>query len=120
MALLSLLGQGLTRLRHLWADAGYRGAFVQWAKRVLGITVQITQRRDGGLGHTWARADAPPRGVHRFAVVPRRWVVERTFAWFGRWRRLSKDYEYLTATSENAIYLAMSLILARRTARAAT
>jgi transposase len=47
-------------------------------------------------------------------------VVERTFGWFGRWRRLSKDYEYLTATSENAIYLAMSLILARRTAKATT
>ncbi|OHV73941.1 hypothetical protein BCD48_32890 [Pseudofrankia sp. BMG5.36] len=46
-----------------------------------------------------------------FAVVPRRWVVERTFAWLGKYRRLSKDYEYLTATAENAIYLAMSMIL---------
>jgi putative transposase len=118
MVLLSLLGKGLPRLRHLWADPGYRGPFVRWAKRVLGITVQITHRRDGGLRHTWARADAPSRSVLRFAVVPRRWVVERTFGWFGRWRRLSKDYEYLTATSENAIYLAMSFILVRRGARA--
>jgi transposase len=120
MVLLSLLGNGLARLRHLWADAGYRGAFVDWAKQLLGITVQITHRRDGGMRHTWARTDTPPRSVARFAVVPRRWVVERTFGWFGRWRRLSKDYEYLTATSENAIYLAMSLILTRRTAKATT
>src|SRR5919204_354089 len=74
----------------------------------------------GGVAHTWARADDPPRGVLRFAVVPRRWVVERTFGWFGRWRRLAKDYEYLTVTSENAIYLAMSLILVRRAAKATT
>ncbi len=47
-------------------------------------------------------------------MVPRRWVVERTFAWLGRWRRLAKDYEYLAPTSENAIYLAMSLILLHR------
>jgi transposase len=120
MVLLSLLDRGLTRLRHLWADAGYRGAFVPWAKRALGITVQITHRRDGGMAHTWARADDPPRGVLRFAVVPRRWVVERTFGWLCRWRRLAKDDEYLTATSENAIYLAMSLILTRRTAKATT
>jgi putative transposase len=120
MVLLSLLGRGLSRLWHVWADAGYRGAFVLWAKRVRGITVEITQRRDGGFRRTWAPADAEPRSVPRFAVVPRRWVVERTFAWFGRWRRLAKDYEYLSTTSENAIYLAMSLILARRTAKAAT
>src|SRR2546423_1109680 len=49
MVLLSLLGKELTRLRHLWVDAGYRGAFVPWAKQMLGITVQITHRRDGGL-----------------------------------------------------------------------
>ncbi|MGI5182324.1 IS5 family transposase [Dactylosporangium sp. CA-152071] len=119
MVLLSLLGKGLTRLRQVWADAGYQGPFVQWANRVLGITVAITRRRDGGLRHTWAPADAPPRSVPRFVVVPRRWVVERTFGWFGRWRRLSKDYEYLTVTSENVVYLVMALILVRRGARAA-
>jgi putative transposase len=58
--------------------------------------------------------------VPRFAVVPRRWVVERTFAWLGRYRRLATDYEYLPATSENAIYLAMTLTLAHRLARAPT
>jgi transposase len=46
--------------------------------------------------------------------LPRRWVVERTFAWLGKYRRLTTDYEYLTATSENVIYLAMSMILPHR------
>ena len=56
------------------------------------------------------------RATMRFAVVPRRWVVERTFAWLGRFRRLSKDYEYLTATSEAVIYLAVIQLLTRRLA----
>jgi putative transposase len=54
--------------------------------------------------------------VPGFAVVPRRWVVERTFAWLGRYRRLSKDYEYLPATSEAVIHLAMIQLLVRRLA----
>jgi transposase len=52
--------------------------------------------------------------VPRFAVMPRRWVVERTFAWLGRFRRLGKDYEYLPATSEAVIQLAMIQLLVRR------
>jgi putative transposase len=54
--------------------------------------------------------------VPAFAVVPRRWVVERTFGWLGRFRRLSKDYEFLPATSEAVLYLAMIQILTRRLA----
>jgi putative transposase len=69
----------------------------------------------------WAPADAvidwaailPPPG---FQVLPRRWVVERTFAWLGQSRRLSKDYERLCATSETLIYLAMTRIMVRRLA----
>jgi putative transposase len=62
-----------------------------------------------------ARRDPADRvGVHG---VPRRWVVERTFAWLGRYRRLSKDYEYLTTTSEQVIYLAMTRLLLRRLTR---
>ena len=76
-------------------------------------------RRDGGMRRICPPAGAPPRVVPRFALVPRRWVVERTFAWLGRFRRLAKDYEYLPATSENAVYLAMSVILVRRMARPA-
>ncbi|WP_406465724.1 transposase [Streptomyces sp. NBC_01622] len=58
----------------------------------------------------------PPPAVPLFAVVPRRWVVKRTFAWLGRCRRLSKDYEYLRVCSENAIYLSMAMLLVRRLA----
>ncbi len=53
----------------------------------------------------------------RFTVLARRWVVERTFAWVGRYRRMSKDYEYLTESSEAMIYLAMTRLMLRRLAR---
>jgi putative transposase len=59
------------------------------------------------------------RPVHTFRVLPRRWVVERTFAWLGQSRRLSKDYERLPATSEAMIYGAMSRLMLRRLARSA-
>ncbi|MGW5869028.1 IS5 family transposase [Streptomyces sp. NPDC055239] len=105
------------RLRHVWADQGYRGRdFLDWVREETGITLQIVQRKDGGLRHTWAKTDAPPRVVPMFAVVPRRWVIERSFAWLGRYRRLSKDYEYLASSQENAIYLATVMLLLHRTA----
>jgi transposase len=105
------------RLRHGWVDAGYRGAFLDWAREVARVRLQVVARRDGGRQHTWAPAGAPRRVVPRFAVVPRRWVVERSFAWLGRFRRLSRDYEYLTATSEAVIWLATIQLLLRRLAR---
>ncbi|MFJ9712111.1 transposase [Streptomyces sp. NPDC101234] len=79
--------------------------------------MQVVQRRDGGFRSTWAKAGTPHPAVPLFTVVPRRWVVERTFAWLGRCRRLSKDYEYLHVCSENAIYLTMAMLLVRRLAR---
>jgi putative transposase len=102
------------RLRYGWADQGYRGAFPDRVRQAAGITLEMVARRDGGMRRSWAPAGAPPRAVPRFAVVPRRRVVERTFAWLGRCRRLSKDYEYLPATSENTVYLATSITLLRR------
>jgi putative transposase len=105
------------RLRFGWVDAGYRGAFLDWARDVAGITLQVVQRRDGGRGVRWLPPGAKPAQVPRFSVAPRRWVVERTFAWFGRYRRLSRDYEYLTATSEAVIQVAMIQLLLRRLTR---
>jgi putative transposase len=102
------------RLRHGWVDAGYRGPFLDWAREVAGVSLQVVQRRDGGMRRRWLPAGTEPPGVPRFAVVPRRWVVERSFAWLGRYRRLSRDYEYVPATSEAVIQLAMSLLLLRR------
>ena len=71
-------------------DAGYRGTAVQFVDEKLGLVLHISQRIVDG-----------------FAVLPKRWIVERTFAWFGSFRRLSKDFETLTGTTENIIRIAM-------------
>jgi putative transposase len=89
--------RGLPRLRHGWVDAGYRGAFLDWVKASFGVRLEVTQRRDGGRRGRWLPPGAAPPAVPSFAVVPRRWVVERWFAWLGRFRRLSRDYEALPA-----------------------
>jgi transposase len=87
------------RLRHLWADAAYAAAAVERAARYAGLTVAVVHR---------------PPGLRGFAVQPRRWVVERTFGWLGRYRGLSKDYEALPASEEAWIYLAMTHLMPRR------
>ena len=93
IALLKTLPKGLVkRLKRLWADGGYRGEFVEWvAKKFKKIVVDITLRSDDQKG---------------FEVVSWRWVVERSLAWLGAYRRLAKDYEFFTHHSESLIYLA--------------
>lgn len=102
------------RLQHGWVDQGYRGEFLGWVTQRFGVSLEVVARRDGGRRARWLPPGAEPPEVPRFAVVPRRWVVERTFAWLGRSRRLSKDYEFLPATSEAVLYLAASQLLLRR------
>ena len=97
-------------------DQGYRGEFLAWVRTTMGITLEVARRADGGRRRRWLPADVEPPVVPAFQVVPRRWVVERTFGWLGRFRRLSKDYEFLPATSEATIYLAMIQILLHRLA----
>ena len=117
MALLRRLDRRhLPRLRQGWADGGDRGAFLAWALARSKITFEVVARADGGRRRRWLPPEVEPPVVPRFAVVPRRWVVERTFAWLGRFRRLSKDYEFLPATSEAVIHLAMIQLLVRRLA----
>jgi putative transposase len=106
----------LPRLRHGWVDGGYRGAFLAWALARSKIAFEVVVRADGGRRRRWLPPGAEPPVVPRFAVVPRRWVVERTFAWLGRFRRLSKDYEFLPATSEAVIHLTTIQLLVRRPA----
>jgi len=106
----------LPRLRQGWADGGYRGAFLDWARQRHRIAFEVVTRGDGGGRRRWLPPGVEPPVVPQFAVVPRRWVVERTFAWLGRFRRLSKDYEFLPATSEAVIQLAMVQLLVRRLA----
>jgi putative transposase len=104
------------RLRWGWADGGYRGGFLTWALATTKIAFEVVARADGGRRRRWLAPGVEPPAVPQFAVVPRRWVVERTFAWLGRFRRLSKDYEFLPATSEAVIQLAMIQLLTRRLA----
>ena len=88
-------------LQRIFADQGYTGAIVNWAKEQWDIVLDIVKKAEGQTG---------------FVVLPRRWVVERTFAWFGLNRRLAKDYEQVTECSETWIYLAsIQLLLTRLT-----
>lgn len=88
-------------LRLIWADGGYAGKLADWVQEVAGCELEVVRR---------------PKGERGFTVLPRRWVVERTFGWLGRYRRLSKDYESLAETSEAWIRLAMINLMLRRLA----
>lgn len=82
----------LSRLKLIWADGGYAGQLIEWVQRICGWVLEIVKRNDDVKG---------------FVVLPRRWIVERTFGWFGWYRRLSKDYEELTENSEAMILVCM-------------
>jgi putative transposase len=90
-------------LRCIFVDGGYAGALVAWVKELLprrGLKLEIVKRSD---------ADQ-----HRFAILPKRWIVERTFGWLSKFRRLAKDYEFRTENSETMILIAATrLMLAR-------
>ena len=92
-----------SRLKLIWADGGYRGELIEWIKHTFGWTLEIVEKLADQVG---------------FQVLPKRWIVERTFAWLNRQRRLSKDYERLSATSEAFIYIAMIRLMVRRLAHA--
>ena len=122
----------LARLSHLWVDAGYQGRRGKdWVEKVLGLSVEVVHRTPkptlDKVAMTWAEEWSkegwkidwhkllPRRG---FEVLPRRWVVERTFAWLSQNRRMSKDYERLCASAEAFVYVAMTRLMIRRLARA--
>jgi len=97
--LLELAKPDCPRLELVWADGAYRGPLVSWVAEHLGWRLEI---------------NATPPDQQGFQVLPRRWVVERTFAWLGRHRRLSKDYEEYGETTEAWVYLAMIRLMLRR------
>ncbi len=111
------------RLRHVWLDAGYngKGKGKDWIETTLGWTAKIVQHPPKprsiwlpkGVEPDWEKiaAQLPPPGFH---VFPRRWVVERTFAWLGQNRRLSKDYEQRCESEEAWIYIAMTRLMTKR------
>ena len=120
------------RLSHLWLDAGYRGEDKgkDWVEKTLGWSVDLVERprkaapkevllrwaeecAKEGMEIDWEKL-LPPKG---FQVLPRRWVVERTFSWIDQNRRMSKDYERLCASGEAFVYAAMGRLMVRRLVR---
>ncbi len=97
--LLRTKGVHRKKLRKIWVDGGYRGKILQWVKSRFRYCLEVVLRSDNIKG---------------FVVLPRRWVVERTFAWLNNHRRLSKDYERFTKTSETMIQIAMMRLMLRR------
>jgi putative transposase len=102
--LLERIRNSFRRIQLIWADGGYAGKLIQWVSALRPgspLRLEIVKRSDKVKG---------------FYVLPRRWVVERTFGWLGRHRRLSKDYEFLPETSESMIRIVMIKLMTRRLA----
>jgi putative transposase len=102
------------RLAKIWADQGYTGEFARWAEGLLGISFEVVYP-------WWRQLKRYFPELYRelkkgFQVIPKRWIVERTFAWLTFQRRLVKDYEYWPQTSASWIYLAMIRLMVRRLA----
>ena len=97
--LLRSFGTHRKKLPKVWVEGGYRGELVEWVKRTFRYCLEVILRSDDMKG---------------FVVLPKRWVVERTFAWLSNHRRLSKDYERYTKTSETMIQIAMLRLMLRR------
>ncbi len=100
--LLLSLGGACKKLRRIWVDGAYRGHLLEWVLLHCRFLLQPVLRCDDQKG---------------FAVLPRRWVVERTFAWITQCRRLGKDYETLPKSSEAMIYIALTRLMIRRLAK---
>ncbi|MGI8760536.1 MAG: IS5 family transposase [Jatrophihabitantaceae bacterium] len=100
--LLTVLRSKFSTITLVWADGGYAGRLVRWASHVLTLAVHVVKRSDDTTG---------------FHVLPRRWVVERTFAWLSKYRRCVRDYETRPDHHEAMLYIAMIMTMSRRLAR---
>jgi putative transposase len=87
------------KLRTIWVDGAYRGHLLAWVVAHCQFLLRPVLRTDAHKG---------------FVVLPKRWIVERTWAWLNQYRRLSKDYEVLPSSSEAMIYIAMTRLMLRR------
>ncbi len=99
------LKKAFPTIKLTWADGGYAGKLVTWAKTRVKLTLQIVKR---------------PDDLHTFKVLPRRWVVERTLSWITRHRRTVRDYERLAAHHETYVYWSMIIVMTKRLARQRT
>lgn len=113
-----LRSKRLKSVKKIWADSGYSGEELKEIAARNGKELEIVKRPAGRIrvyNEEWKAEWIPvERG---FTILPRRWVVERTFAWIGRYRRMSKDYEYKTKTSKAMIYLSMTKTMLSRYAK---
>jgi transposase len=98
---INALGNKGIDLLKLWADGGYLGTLIEWSKKTWNIDLEIVKRTD----------------KDKFVVLPKRWIVERTFAWLARYRRLAKDFERFTETGKAFIHLAMIRLMTTRLAK---
>ena len=89
-----------SRVKKLWGDARYGGKLIDWSKLMYELEVEVVKRTE----------------QHKFVVLPKRWVVERTFSWLLRYRRLVADYERLKQSAESMVYIAMTRLMLRRIA----
>jgi len=103
--LLTYIAEWLPRVHTIVADGGYAGTLVRWVRDTFDWTLTVVKRTAEMVG---------------FELLPTRWIVERTFAWLGNYRRLSKDYEGRTEVSEAFVYVAMIHLMLRRLARSAS
>jgi len=96
----------------IYADKGYCGDKMKTIVAGYGSKLEVVERAQG-----WCLKEQKLKTIPNFVITPKRWVVERTFAWLGRYRRLSKDYELYPSISETWIYLAMTRLMVRRYAK---
>lgn len=94
-----LMEAGFMDLELMWSDQGYRGSLIEWTRH-----------------YTWWKLEVIRKSTYEggFHIQPRRWVIERTFGWFSKYRRMARDYEQLPCSSEAMLYLAMIHILLKR------
>lgn len=97
--LLTEIKDQMPRLSLIWADGGYRGKLIEWVAVQCLWILEIVKRNDP---------------LKMFVPLPKRWIVERTFSWLNRNRRLSKDYERKTQSAEAWLYLSMSILMLKR------
>lgn len=87
------------RLVLVWVDSGYKNKLISWAAEQFNLVIEVIKRNDAAT---------------KFTVLPKRWIVERTISWINNSRRISKDYEHNTATSEAIVYLSMIKLMLKR------
>lgn len=97
-AVLMRLFSTFAQIKTVFVDGGYTSTLLTWAKEMFGYCVEVVKRTE----------------AHTFKVLPKRWIVERTFAWLNHFRRLAKDHEILPASSETFITITMIHLALRR------